>query len=101
MRPRHFPLPALLRPCSYAAHMPGLPPNRPHCRPQEGAGWAEAGELEWGRPGWLEGPVRRLAEQGVDLVVAADCCYIDQDGKSPSTPVRQPEAAARLRRVCL
>lgn len=34
----------------------------------------------------MEGPVARLAEQGVDLIVAADCCYIDQDGKSPSTP---------------
>lgn len=54
--------------------------------PQEGAGWAEAEELEWGKPGWMEGPVRRLAARGVDLVVAADCCYIDQDGKSPSTP---------------
>lgn len=43
--------------------------------------------MEWGKPGWMEGPVRRLAAQGVDLVVAADCCYIDQDGKSPSTPV--------------
>ena len=30
--------------------------------------------------------VARLAEVGVDLVVAADCCYIDQDGQSPSTP---------------
>jgi hypothetical protein len=30
--------------------------------------------------------VARLAEAGVDLVVAADCCYIDQDGQSPSTP---------------
>lgn len=28
----------------------------------------------------------RLAGSGVDLVVAADCCYIDQDGASPSTP---------------
>lgn len=53
--------------------------------PQEGAGWAEAGELEWGAPGWMAG-VARLAEAGVDLVVAADCCYIDQDGQSPSTP---------------
>lgn len=55
--------------------------------PQEGKGWAEAAELEWGKPGWMETIVAPLAERGVvDLVVAADCCYIDQDGKSPSTP---------------
>ncbi|KAI3433337.1 hypothetical protein D9Q98_003155 [Chlorella vulgaris] len=53
--------------------------------PREGAGWAEAAELEWGTPGWMEGAVAPLAGAGVDLVVAADCCYIDQDGKSPST----------------
>ncbi|PSC76504.1 lysine methyltransferase METTL21D [Micractinium conductrix] len=54
--------------------------------PQEGCGWAEADALEWGKPGWMEGPVARLASGGLDLVVAADCCYIDQDGASPSTP---------------
>lgn len=53
--------------------------------PREGAGWAAADELEWGKPGWMQS-VARMADQGVDLVVAADCCYIDQDGKSPSTP---------------
>jgi hypothetical protein len=35
-------------------------------------------ELEWGQPGWMERAVAPLAEPGVDLVVAADCCYIDQ-----------------------
>lgn len=30
--------------------------------------------------------VEALAAGGVDLVLAADCCYIDQDGESPSTP---------------
>lgn len=68
--------------------------HTPGCSPREGAGWVEAAELEWGRPGWLEGPVRRLAEPGVDLVVAADCCYIDQDGASPSTPAFVQTCAA-------
>jgi hypothetical protein len=30
--------------------------------------------------------VRRLASLKPDLLLAADCCYIDQDGQSPSTP---------------
>lgn len=41
--------------------------------------------LEWGVPGYLE-VVDRLAARPVDWVLAADCCYIDQDGTSPSTP---------------
>lgn len=76
-----------------APHRPWLPPH-PARRPREGCGWAEAAELEWGKPGWLEGPVRLLADSGVDLVVAADCCYIDQDGASPSTPAFVETCAA-------
>jgi hypothetical protein len=30
--------------------------------------------------------VHRLSLLKPDLVLAADCCYIDQDGQSPSTP---------------
>mgnify|MGYP001806810964 CR=1 FL=1 len=45
----------------------------------------QADELEWGAPGADE-RVRRLAALKPDLVLAADCCYIDQDGESPSTP---------------
>lgn len=55
-----------------------LPPHpEPPCktaascrRPREGAGWAEADELEWGKPGWMQS-VARLADQGVDLVSCA------------------------------
>lgn len=60
----------------------GFPPEH---RPPEGRGWAAAAELEWGRPGWMR-TVRRLADPPPDLVLAADCCYIDNDGASPSTP---------------
>eukprot|EP00878_Enallax_costatus_P045544 GHUV01054954.1.p1 GENE.GHUV01054954.1~~GHUV01054954.1.p1 ORF type:complete len:230 (+),score=59.48 GHUV01054954.1:259-948(+) len=49
------------------------------------SGSAEADELEWGAPGY-EAVVRRLAGKKPHLVIAADCCYIDQDGVSPSTP---------------
>lgn len=45
----------------------------------------QADELEWGAPG-AEERVQRLASMKPDLVLAADCCYIDQDGESPSTP---------------
>jgi hypothetical protein len=47
--------------------------------------WLQAGELEWGSPG-CESAVHRLSLLKPDLVLAADCCYIDQDGQSPSTP---------------
>lgn len=30
--------------------------------------------------------MRRLSSLKPDLLLAADCCYIDQDGQSPSTP---------------
>ncbi|KAG1670766.1 hypothetical protein FOA52_013993 [Chlamydomonas sp. UWO 241] len=42
-------------------------------------------ELEWGKNGY-EGVVSSLAGGGVDWVLAADCCYIDNEGESPSTP---------------
>jgi hypothetical protein len=57
-----------------------------HCSPpppaRRGAteGYAVAGELEWGPPGY-EAAVRRLAAEPVDWVLAADCCYIDQVGR--------------------
>uniref|UniRef100_A0A383VXQ9 FAM86 N-terminal domain-containing protein n=1 Tax=Tetradesmus obliquus TaxID=3088 RepID=A0A383VXQ9_TETOB len=49
------------------------------------SGTAEAEALEWGAPGY-EDVVRTLASRKPELVLAADCCYIDQDGESPSTP---------------
>ncbi|GAB4822736.1 hypothetical protein N2152v2_009782 [Parachlorella kessleri] len=52
--------------------------------PQPGKGWAVGEELEWGKEGWMDA-VRRLADPPPDLILAADCCYVDQDGKSPST----------------
>ncbi|PNH12810.1 hypothetical protein TSOC_000233, partial [Tetrabaena socialis] len=48
-------------------------------------GFAVAEALEWGREGY-EQAAARLASEPVDWVVAADCCYIDQEGTSPSTP---------------
>lgn len=48
-------------------------------------GWAEVAELEWGKEGWMQ-TVRLMADPPPDLVLAADCCYIDNDGVSPSTP---------------
>lgn len=58
----------------------------------------QAGELEWGAEG-SEAAVARLAALKPDIVMAADCCYIDQDGQSPSTPdfIR----ACKGRGVCL
>lgn len=47
------------------------------CRPQPGRGWAEGLELEWGKEGWMD-TVRALADPAPDLVLAADCCYVDQ-----------------------
>ncbi len=52
--------------------------------PPEG-GWAEVEELEWGKENWLQ-RVAVMADPPPDLVLAADCCYIDNDGVSPSTP---------------
>ncbi|KAF8071200.1 Vcpkmt [Scenedesmus sp. PABB004] len=49
------------------------------------SGTAEAEELEWGAPG-CDAIVARLASRRPELVLAADCCYVDQDGQSPSTP---------------
>eukprot|EP00775_Hariotina_reticulata_P013046 gene13044-13173_t len=48
-------------------------------------GAATAEELEWGADGF-EDRVRQLASHKPELILAADCCYIDQDGTSPSTP---------------
>lgn len=54
-------------------------------RNKPGIGWASGDTLEWGAPGYMD-VVKRLAEtEKFDLILAADCCYIDQDGKSPST----------------
>lgn len=50
-----------------------------------GAGAAEAEELEWGKEGWMR-RVAALAADPPDLVLAADACYVDGDGASPSTP---------------
>lgn len=51
-----------------------LPRPAPPHRPREGAGWAEADELEWGKPGWMQ-TVARLADQGVDLVRPGCCLH--------------------------
>jgi len=48
-------------------------------------GWAEVEELEWGKENWMK-RVAVMADPPPDLVLAADCCYIDNDGVSPSTP---------------
>ena len=56
-------------------------------------GWAEVQELEWGCPG-AERPIRNLAESRPEWVLAADCCYIDNDGASPSTPAFVATCAA-------
>eukprot|EP00884_Botryococcus_braunii_P004350 jgi/Botrbrau1/13916/Bobra.136_2s0009.2 len=48
--------------------------------PEEGAC-----ELEWGAPGFMD-TVKRLSAFRPSLVVAADCLYIDGDGRSPSVP---------------
>ncbi|KAG2498939.1 hypothetical protein HYH03_003129 [Edaphochlamys debaryana] len=50
-----------------------------------GQGHALVEPLEWGTPGYEEA-ARALAAEPVDWVLAADCCYIDQEGTSPSTP---------------
>jgi len=49
-----------------------------------GSGSAAVEELEWGSPGYVS-EVRRLALAKYDYVLAADCCYIDNEGASPST----------------
>ncbi|GFR43932.1 hypothetical protein Agub_g5070 [Astrephomene gubernaculifera] len=49
------------------------------------AGFAVCEALEWGTEGY-EAAAGRLAAERVDWCVAADCCYIDQEGTSPSTP---------------
>ena len=48
------------------------------------SGTAEAIELEWGAPGYRD-VVSSLASEQLDWILAADCCYIDNEGKSPST----------------
>lgn len=52
---------------------------------REGQAWAWGQVIQWGADGWMQG-VHSMAARGIDLVLAADCCYIDQDGESPSTP---------------
>ncbi|KAI8470255.1 MAG: putative methyltransferase-domain-containing protein [Monoraphidium minutum] len=59
--------------------LPHTPGGSKHC-----GGSAVAEELEWGREGYLE-HVAALAASPVDLVIAADITYVDQDGQSPST----------------
>lgn len=59
----------------------GFPPTY---KPKTGSGWVTAEELEWGKPGWMN-KVSRLADPPLDYVLAADCCYIDGDGDTPST----------------
>lgn len=51
-----------------------------------GKGTADVAELEWG-PGECCGrTVAALAADGVDWVIAADCCYVDNElAESPST----------------
>ncbi len=48
-------------------------------------------ELEWGKEGWMDA-VRRLADPPPDLILAADCCYVDQVGL---------KGCALLGRLCL
>eukprot|EP00798_Chlamydomonas_sp_ICE-L_P020002 gene20002-26715_t len=49
------------------------------------SGIAEVEELEWGAEGYMS-RVESLASGGpLDWIVAADCCYIDNEGLSPST----------------
>jgi predicted nicotinamide N-methyase len=48
------------------------------------SGMAEAIELEWGAPGYRE-RVDLIVSEPVDWILAADCCYIDNEGTSPST----------------
>lgn len=48
-------------------------------------GGVEIEELEWGKEGWLT-RVETLRHPSPDYILAADCCYIDNDGISPSTP---------------
>ena len=56
-----------------------------HAAAAGGGGWAAVEELEWGKEGWMQ-RVAVLADSPPDLVLAADCCYVDGDGRSPSTP---------------
>ncbi|KAK2077890.1 hypothetical protein QBZ16_003758 [Prototheca wickerhamii] len=62
----------------------GFDPAKNGCG-SEGQAWAWGQVIQWGADGWMQG-VRSVAARGIDLVLAADCCYIDQDGESPSTP---------------
>lgn len=47
-------------------------------------GWVVAEELEWGANNSMK-KAEILATPPPDMVVAADCCYIDGDGPTPST----------------
>ncbi|KDD75700.1 hypothetical protein H632_c543p1 [Helicosporidium sp. ATCC 50920] len=60
----------------------GFPPE---ARPALGEPSARVEELEWGSEGWLD-RLPALREPPLDWVLAADCCYVDRDGASPSTP---------------
>lgn len=51
-------------------------------RPPEGQGHTDARELEWGSEGYMD-TVGALAP--ADFVLAADCCYVDGIGVTPST----------------
>ncbi|GBF87904.1 N-lysine methyltransferase-like protein [Raphidocelis subcapitata] len=59
--------------------LPDAPGGEKHC-----GGCARAEELEWGKEGYLA-RAALLAAAPVDLVIAADVTYVDQDGQSPST----------------
>jgi predicted nicotinamide N-methyase len=47
----------------------------------------EAHVLKWGEEGWLDhaSSLKQHAGGHFDFIIAADCCYIDGDGETPST----------------
>jgi len=49
-----------------------------------GGGWAAVEPLEWGKAGWMQ-RVGAMSDPPPEWILAADCCYIDNDGISPST----------------
>lgn len=49
------------------------------------SGTAEAVELEWGAPGYRDKVNLLASSEPIDWILAADCCYIDNEGASPST----------------
>jgi hypothetical protein len=49
----------------------------PRCRTSGCSGSCRTQELEWGAEGYQQ-VVASLASSPLDLVLAADCCYVDQ-----------------------